>query len=52
VSLPDKLLESVDETLDDARLAGVYDLNTTRSEIVRDGLRDWRDETRKEIEES
>jgi metal-responsive CopG/Arc/MetJ family transcriptional regulator len=41
VSIPDELLEEFDERIDEMRLSGELDLDTTRSEVVQELIRQW-----------
>lgn len=41
VSIPDELLEEFDDRIDDMRLSGDLDLDTTRSEVIQELVRQW-----------
>lgn len=40
-SIPDELLEEFDDQIDEKRLNGEFDLDTSRSEVVREFMRQW-----------
>ncbi len=41
VSIPDELLEEFDDQIDDMRRSGELDLDTSRSEVVQELIRQW-----------
>lgn len=40
-SIPDELLDEFDEEIDEKRRSGEFDLDTSRSEVVRELMRQW-----------
>jgi len=41
VSIPDELLDEFDDKIDEKRRSGEMDLDTTRSEVVQELMREW-----------
>lgn len=41
VSIPDELLDEFDAKIDEKRRSGEMDLDTTRSEVVQNLMREW-----------
>jgi len=41
VSIPDELLEEFDNQIDDMRRSGELDLDTSRSEVIQELIRQW-----------
>ncbi|WP_336359019.1 CopG family ribbon-helix-helix protein [Haloarcula sp. CGMCC 1.6347] len=41
VSIPDELLDEFDAKIDEKRRSGEMDLDTTRSEVVQELMREW-----------
>jgi len=41
LSIPDELLEEFDEEIDEKRRSGEFELDTSRSEVVRELMRQW-----------
>lgn len=41
VSIPDELLEEFDDRIDDMRRSGELDLDTSRSEVIQELIRQW-----------
>jgi len=41
VSIPDELLEEFDDRIDEMRRSGKFDLDTSRSEVVQELVRQW-----------
>lgn len=48
--MPDELLESFDKTLNEMKKSGDIEMDTRRSEVVRELMREWIEENR-EVEE-
>lgn len=45
-SMPEDLLQEFDETINELKREGVIDMDTRRSEIVRELMREWIEENR------
>jgi metal-responsive CopG/Arc/MetJ family transcriptional regulator len=46
-SMSEELLQSFDETLNEMKREGEIDMDTRRSEVVREMMREWIEENRK-----
>jgi metal-responsive CopG/Arc/MetJ family transcriptional regulator len=44
VSMPDEMLEDLDDAIEQLKLKEELDLNTSRSEVIQDLVEDWLDE--------